>query len=134
MEIGERIKEIRLMRGLTQTELGERLGIVKSAICQVERGAETNLTIDRIKAFADALGCSLFDLLGEKPTASEGKQTDFIEFRHGRKRYFVLKKAIVTVEEAENQTFCAICVAHGTGCFLVDGTYDEVIRKIKDGE
>lgn len=67
MEIGERIKEIRLMRGLTQTELGEKLGIVKSAVCQVERGAETNLTVGRVRAFADALGCSIYDLIDENP-------------------------------------------------------------------
>lgn len=134
MDVGKGIKEYRKKRGLTQTQLGNLLGVAKSAICQIERGAEKNLTIDRLKTFADALGCSLFDLLDEKPKANEGKQTDFIEFRRGRKRYFVLKKAIVTVEECENQTFCAVCVAHGTGCLLVDGTYDEVIRKIKGGE
>lgn len=133
MGIGEKIKELREERGLTQTELGKHMGVTRSTVCKVEKGLEANLTIDRIRAFADALGCSIYDLIDE-PTASEGKQTDFVEFKRGRKRYFVLRKSIVLVEECENQTFCAICVASGTGCFLVDGTYDEVIRKIKGGE
>ena len=63
MSIGKKIKQYRQQRGLTQAELGQRLGITKSAICNVETDKETNLSIDRVFAFADALGCEPSDLL-----------------------------------------------------------------------
>lgn len=137
MDIGKRIKEYRLKQGLTQTQLGNLLGVDKSTVCNVERGYERNLTIDRISAFADALGCSFYNLIfGESEDtkkASEGKQTDFIEFKRGRKRYFVSKKDIAGVEEYEGETYCCVLLTNGF-TVVADGDYDETIRKIKDGE
>ena len=130
MEIGEKIKEFRIKRGLTQTELGEKLGIVKSAVCQVERGAETNLTIDRIKAFADALGCSIYDLIDEKPTASESKQTDFIEFKQAFRDITISRKQIVAVCKRDSDSAYIICT-NDVEPFIISEPYDEVIRKIK---
>ena len=63
MSIGKKIKQYRQQRGLTQAELGNRLGITKSAVCNVETDKETNLSIDRVFAFADALGCEPSDVL-----------------------------------------------------------------------
>ena len=131
MEIGEKIKEFRLKRGLTQTELGEKLGIVKSAVCQVERGAEANLTIDRVRAFADALGCSIYDLIDEKPTASEGKQTDFVEFMCAGSRITFARNRISGVIEDGDSCRVFLC---GNFRFFINEPYDEVIRKIKGGE
>ena len=71
MEIGQRIKEYREKRGLTQTQLGHLMGVEKSAVCQVERGHEKNLTIDRLMVFADALGCEVSDLIGITPKDNE---------------------------------------------------------------
>ncbi len=133
MEIGERIKKIRLEQGITQTELGERLGIVKSAVCQVERGAETNLTIDRIRAFADALGCSVGYLIGEESTASEDKQTDFIEFRQAFKDITISRKQIVAVCKRDSDSTYISCTDGGEP-YIISEPYDEVIRKIKGGE
>ena len=75
MEIGEKIKEKRCEIGISQTELGKRMGVTRSTVCKVEKGAEANLTIDRIRTFADALGCSVYDLIDAQPKTSEDVKT-----------------------------------------------------------
>lgn len=61
METGERIRAIRTEKGLTQKELGERCGMVDSAIRRYEsgRGNPTQKTLIKI---AKALGVHLRDL------------------------------------------------------------------------
>ena len=53
MTMAERIKELRLSAGLTQEELGERLGLQKSAIAKYENGRVENIKQGTIKAMAD---------------------------------------------------------------------------------
>lgn len=48
-EIGKRIKELRVKHNMTQAELGELLGVQKSAIQKYESGAIVNLRSDKIK-------------------------------------------------------------------------------------
>lgn len=64
MTIGMRIKKRRNELKLTQEQLGEKLGITKSAICKVERDKEQNLTTERVETFAEALDCSVQYLMG----------------------------------------------------------------------
>ena len=52
---GDRLKEKRLAKGLTQEELGDILGITKAAICFYERGKRTPTVeniIDLMQVFA----------------------------------------------------------------------------------
>lgn len=62
MTIGDRIRELRLSKGLTQKQLGEKCGMVDSAIRRYEsgRGNPTEKTLSRI---ADALGVFVADLV-----------------------------------------------------------------------
>lgn len=55
MQTGEVIKRLRIEKKLTQDELGELLGVKKSAIQKYESGAITNLKIDCIQNL-----CSVF--------------------------------------------------------------------------
>jgi transcriptional regulator with XRE-family HTH domain len=41
MSIGQNIKRLRTEKGMTQTELGNELGLGKSYICQLERDSKT---------------------------------------------------------------------------------------------
>ena len=43
MEMAERIKERRVLMGLTQEELGKKLGLQKSAIAKYENGRVENI-------------------------------------------------------------------------------------------
>ena len=71
--IGERIKEMRKKRGLTQSELAEALGLeTVSAISKIENG---NLgrqpTFWKLAAIAKELGCSLDELIDESSNGDE---------------------------------------------------------------
>lgn len=54
INVGERIRQVRLMRGMTQEALAERVFIKKSTISAYENNAIT-LPVDRLEAIAAAL-------------------------------------------------------------------------------
>lgn len=64
MCMGERIKERRIAVGLTQEELGEKLGLKKSAIAKYENGRVENIKREVIKKMANILDCSPVYLMG----------------------------------------------------------------------
>ena len=64
MSIGKRIKERRIELGLTQEELGKRLGWGKSAVCRLETEGN-NITTERLNNVALALDTTKAHLLGE---------------------------------------------------------------------
>ena len=45
MELGQKIKEARLQKGLTQEELGKIVGLQKSAIAKYENGRVVNIKV-----------------------------------------------------------------------------------------
>jgi transcriptional regulator with XRE-family HTH domain len=64
MIVAERIKQLRLERGWTQTELARRVGYAdKSAISYIESG-KNDLTQFRIAQFAEAFGVAPRVLMG----------------------------------------------------------------------
>lgn len=63
-KIGNRIKLKRLSLGMTQLELAKKMGYTsKAAISKVENN-NYNLSMDRVKKFAEALDCTPSELLG----------------------------------------------------------------------
>lgn len=64
MRTGEKIREARKAAGLTQKELGTRLEVTSQNIIQYEKGRRLPkpATLRRI---AEAIGCTLFDLIGD---------------------------------------------------------------------
>lgn len=60
----ERIKALRLQRGMTQQELGEKIGVKKAAINKYETGLVVNLKRSTIGLLAEALGVSPGYLMG----------------------------------------------------------------------
>ena len=63
MDIGRRIKQRRIELGLTQDELGQRLGIKKAAICRLE-SEDDSFSIGRIVKIATALDTMPWYLTG----------------------------------------------------------------------
>ena len=55
MEIGQKIRKARLERGLTQKELGEIVGVQKSAIAKYENGRVVNIKRSTLQKIAKAL-------------------------------------------------------------------------------
>lgn len=60
--LGERLRQLRLERGLTQTQLGQRVGLSKRMIFHYERHA-TRPPADKVLALANALGLHLHELI-----------------------------------------------------------------------
>lgn len=50
--IGTRIKELRTLAGLSQEELGRRVGVQRAAINKYEKGTVTNIPIQTIEQMA----------------------------------------------------------------------------------
>jgi len=65
--IGDRIREYRVARNLTQDDLGKKCDLHRTFIGSVERG-ERNVSILNLKVIAGALRVSLAELLAD-PTA-----------------------------------------------------------------
>lgn len=61
---GERIRDIRRKRGLTQEQLAEKLGVKKQTIFKYENGVIANIPPDRILAIANLLSVSPSYLMG----------------------------------------------------------------------
>lgn len=60
--LGENLKEIRMSKNITQSELAEKLGADKSFVSNIENG-KTNPTLSTITSLAKALGVSTNELL-----------------------------------------------------------------------
>ncbi len=59
--IGNNLKEIRLLRGLTQEDLASKVQVSQAMIAQMERGSKS-ISIPLGKEIAKVLNCSLEDL------------------------------------------------------------------------
>lgn len=68
MTIGERIKQARKAKGISQKELGAILGCKQQNLAQYENG-KRNMNVNSLLKIAEALNISVSDLLGEpRPT------------------------------------------------------------------
>lgn len=59
--LGANIAAYRRLKGWTQAQLGEKLGIGTDSLCRIERGVMAP-RFQRLEDFADILGCSVADL------------------------------------------------------------------------
>lgn len=64
MEMGDRIRELRLKNKLTQDELAEKLGLQKSAIAKYENGRVENIKRSMIQKMSLVFGVSPAYLMG----------------------------------------------------------------------
>lgn len=60
--IGDRLRRVRMARGLTQNQLGDALGLVRSAIAKVETGTR-DLSAQEAANAAKTLGVSVAVLI-----------------------------------------------------------------------
>lgn len=65
MDIGKKIRDARLAKGLTQEELGNIVGLQKSAIAKYENGRVVNIKRSTLQKLAQALGLRGSDLIIE---------------------------------------------------------------------
>lgn len=96
MEIGQKIKKARLERGLTQQELGDLVGVQKSAIAKYENGRVVNIKRSTLQKIAKALNIRPSELIfteSPKDTADLHVRmlTDF-ELMETIKDYYLLSE------------------------------------------
>ena len=65
MDIGKLIKDARLAKGMTQEELGNLVGVQKSAIAKYENGRVVNIKRSTLQRLAKVLGLKGSDLIIE---------------------------------------------------------------------
>lgn len=90
MLIGERIKQERVKRGLTQAELGDMLGVSKVSICGYETGTRTP-TVDTF--------LRLIEILSVSPEYALGLDIDAIAEKDSEYHIVMAKEDIVIIEE-----------------------------------
>lgn len=96
MEIGQKIKKARLERGLTQQELGDIIGVQKSAIAKYESGRVVNIKRSTLQKIASALNIRPSELIfNETPKDTADLHvriiTDF-ELMESIKDYYLLSE------------------------------------------
>jgi len=65
---GARVREIRQLRGLSQTELARRVPIDRTTLNKIERGKRSDVAISQLFAFAEALEVAPVHLLSPRQT------------------------------------------------------------------
>ena len=96
MEIGQKIKKARLERGLTQQELGNMVGVQKSAIAKYESGRVVNIKRSTLQKITKALNLRPSELIfNESPRDAAELHvriiTDF-ELMDALRDYYVLSE------------------------------------------
>ena len=76
--IGERIREIRLARGLSITSLSQQAGVAKSYISRIERGLQRNPSMDFIAKVAVVLETDLLDLIATEESGIDQEWLDMV--------------------------------------------------------
>ena len=66
MDMGTRIRDARLARGMTQEELGKLVGVQKSAIAKYEKGRVVNIKRSTLQKIASALNMNPTNLIFEE--------------------------------------------------------------------
>lgn len=108
MDIGSKIKSARILKGLTQEELGKHLGVQKSAIAKYENGRVVNIKRSTLQKIAEVLEIRpselIFDEQGQPaPGELSARQREFIAKIEGMTEAQLerLEQILALVENAE---------------------------------
>jgi SOS-response transcriptional repressor LexA len=69
LELGQVIKQLRTAKGLTQTQLGEAIGVDRGNVSRYESGANAP-DFDRLQVLADTLGMAVSDMFARAETGN----------------------------------------------------------------
>lgn len=86
-EIGLLIKEKRLAKGMTQAQLGEKVGFSANTVARWEKGTLTNLRQNTMQSLADVLGVSPLNLIGFTVEETERAEKKKLQHEEWEKRF-----------------------------------------------
>jgi len=75
-QIGQRIKELRYEKGLSQEELARRIELPRTAVTKIESGSQ-EVRFRELEKFAEALNIPLTTLVEEEPPLLESYDSAF---------------------------------------------------------
>lgn len=94
--IGQRIKQVRRARGMTQEQLAEDLLVSVGYVSQIERGV-TKINLDTLAAMATHLDCDLAELVTGVSVAQshylDRELADLVEALDGQRKKLLLEIA-----------------------------------------
>ena len=99
MDVGDRLKQFRELRGLSQGKIEELTGLLRSYISRVENG-HTVPSVETLQKFARALDMPLYQLLYEEERSPKSIKTqeqeidDWASRGKGRRIFSKLQKAL----------------------------------------
>lgn len=93
---GERLKELRISKGLTQEELGNILGVTKASICCYEKGTRTP-TLETLFDIVEFFGVSADYVLGTEVLITVKNRES--------KNYMATKEEIRFIEELRKNKY-----------------------------
>ncbi|MDH4421312.1 MULTISPECIES: helix-turn-helix domain-containing protein [Bacillus] len=77
--IGERIKRLRLQKGISLTELAEKAGVAKSYISSIERNLQKNPSIQFLEKIAAVLQIPIDTLLHDETTKETNLDSEWTQ-------------------------------------------------------
>ena len=105
--IGQRIKQVRRSRDMTQERLAEALSVSVGYISQIERGV-TKINLDTLAAVAAHLNCELSELVTGVSVLQgrylEGELAQLVDQMDGRQRKMLLEVAKLIFGRVRKQT------------------------------
>jgi len=99
MDVGDRLKQLRELKGLSQGEIEQRSGLFRCYISRVENGHAVPV-VETLEKFARALDVPLYQLLYEgenppKPVRTHAHEiNDWASCGRGKRMFSKLQKAI----------------------------------------
>lgn len=136
MNVGNNIKKIRKAKGLTQADLGRKLGISQAAIGQFEKG-KTSIKIETIEKISKALDVPVNSLLlgldidpnessenKDKTNSETTKRLAIIKFLECIYNFACINKVKIydrkTGNEIYNEEYISIADNYGCGAGVID--------------
>ena len=110
MNTSEKIKKLRIEKGLSQEALGQLVGVQRAAINKYEKGRVVNIKRSTLQKLADALGVSPADLLDDVEhgnhglSISSGSAQVTVPGNRKRDKQLVLREDAERMEEIMDRT------------------------------
>lgn len=86
-EIGRKIKELRLLSGISQEALGKRVGVQRAAINKYEKGTVENISIKTIEKMADVFNVNPNYIVGWNGRPNDALAVE-VKVLQGVKRFY----------------------------------------------
>jgi transcriptional regulator with XRE-family HTH domain len=94
---GERIRMLRIVAGLSQADLGEKLGVSFQQVQKYEKG-KNRLSSGRLEQVSKALGCSMMEIMEGKEGMQNNESTPFSRFMASREGVQIVE-AMVAIND-----------------------------------